>query len=357
MSDQSPGQPIITGQEEQAQQEQEVPAPALIPAEIRDAAARAVAAEKARGRAFREQADKEARCAGEVRAFRHATNDLWCAPAGEVQPLLPTVHAALLGACAALAEAGRLGGWDQVDHERTYDGFRVRNNRTLSRPSYDWGCKLVGRARDGLLTEALFAETWEAPGLRDAFRWLSVFIEGLSGEGAALPAAGQQPSLPAPARPQPEGAPESEAEGAAEGAGERQANLKRAGKSWQEVAKRLERLRAQGEPWTSQHKLAEQIGCSSGTINKAIRETPELRSWAKRQTAAAPRAQGLNDVVTDRTAQSREADPADDAAIREYLERDLTAEERAFFNGLSREDQLDFLDDPDKHQTILGRKP
>jgi hypothetical protein len=60
--------------------------------------------------------------------------------------------------------------------------------------------------------------------------------------------------------------------------------------------------------------------------------------------------------VADRTAQDREPDPEDEAAIREYLERDLTPEERAFFNGLSREDQLDFLNDPDQYRKILGRK-
>jgi hypothetical protein len=129
------------------------------------------------------------------------------------------------------------------------------------------------------------------------------------------------------------------------------------GITWQQAAERLNRLRQQGEPWTSQRKLAKQLGCSSATINKAIHETPSLHAWAKHQTAATPKAQSLNEVVTDSTAQSREPDPADDAAIREYLERDLTPEERAFFNGLSREDQLDFLDDPDKHGKILGRKP
>src|SRR5262249_27773469 len=123
--------------------------------------------------------------------------------------------------------------------------------------------------------------------------------------------------------------------------------------SWQEAAERMKRLRAQGEPWTSQKKLADQLGCSSATINKAIEKTPELQSWAKPQTVALPKAQSLNDVVMDRTAQGRELDPEDEVAIREYLEReDLTPDKRAFFNGLSLEDQLDFLDDPDKHQRI-----
>jgi hypothetical protein len=129
------------------------------------------------------------------------------------------------------------------------------------------------------------------------------------------------------------------------------------GTTWQEAAERMERLRKQGEAFTSQQKLAADFGCSSGTINKAIKNTPSLRAWAKRPDAD-PKAQSLTDVVTDRTAQGRELDPADEFAIREYLEReDLTPDERAFFNSLSREDQLDFLDDPDKHRKVFGRKP
>ncbi len=128
--------------------------------------------------------------------------------------------------------------------------------------------------------------------------------------------------------------------------------------TWQSAAERLERLRAQGEPWTSYHKLAKRLNCSSGTVHKAIRQTPELQSWAKRLTGTVVRATSINEVVTDRIPQCREPDPKDDAAIREYLERDnLTPDERAFFNGLSREHQLFFLDDPDKHRKVLGRKP
>ncbi|MHB1424760.1 MAG: hypothetical protein ACYC3I_16440 [Gemmataceae bacterium] len=127
--------------------------------------------------------------------------------------------------------------------------------------------------------------------------------------------------------------------------------------SWQEAAERLKRLRSQGDPWTSYATLAKRFGCSSQTLYKAIQNTPELQTWANRRTATS-KAQSLNDVVIDRTAQDREPDPADDAAIREYLEReDLTPEERAFFNGLSRDDQLFFLSDPNKHQQIRGRKP
>jgi hypothetical protein len=126
----------------------------------------------------------------------------------------------------------------------------------------------------------------------------------------------------------------------------------------QEVTERLERLCKQGEKYTSQHKLAAQIGCSPAQVNKAFNKNDSLRAWMNSKPGAAPKAQSINPVVTDRTAQSTEPDPADDAAIREYLEREnLTPEERAFFNSLSRENQLMFLNDPDKHRRILSRKP
>jgi hypothetical protein len=135
------------------------------------------------------------------------------------------------------------------------------------------------------------------------------------------------------------------------------------GLSWQEVAKRLERLRSQGEPFTSQHRLAEQLSCSSGTINKAIRNTPSLRKWAKKPEPI-PKVRSLTplgktgylDVVTDSTPQTMELDPVDEVAIREFVEK-ADPETRAWFLALSREKQLDFLNDPDKYQKILGRKP
>src|SRR5262249_37444369 len=36
--------------------------------------------------------------------------------------------------------------------------------------------------------------------------------------------------------------------------------------TWQDAAERMTRLRAQGDPWTSQRKIAEQIGCSTTTV-------------------------------------------------------------------------------------------
>jgi hypothetical protein len=129
--------------------------------------------------------------------------------------------------------------------------------------------------------------------------------------------------------------------------------------SWQEVAEKLERLRSQGEPFTTQRKLVTQIGGSSpGTVNKAIHNTPSLQAWAgvgEHKVVAAPKARSLNDVVTDRTAQSTEPDPAEEAEIREFVES-ADPETKGWFLAIPREAQLDYLHDPDRHPRILGRK-
>jgi hypothetical protein len=127
------------------------------------------------------------------------------------------------------------------------------------------------------------------------------------------------------------------------------------GMTWQEAATRLEQLRSQGESWTSQREMASRFGCSPATVNKAIQESPLLRAWSRRETAAAPRAQGINDVVLDRTSQQRDLAPEDEAAIREYIET-ADPDTKAWFLALSTEDQLSVINDPDRHQRILGRR-
>lgn len=122
---------------------------------------------------------------------------------------------------------------------------------------------------------------------------------------------------------------------------------------WQEVAERLNRIRNQGAPWTSYEKLAEQIGCSVATVHKAVDHTPELFAWAKRQ--AAPRArQGLEGQVIDNAVQVRELKPDDEAAIREFIEQ-AEAETRAWFQSLPVEEQLQVVNDPDKHQRAFPK--
>jgi hypothetical protein len=129
--------------------------------------------------------------------------------------------------------------------------------------------------------------------------------------------------------------------------------------SWQDAAERMERLRQQGEPFSSQHKLARQIGCSSATISKAIRRRQSLKAWAN--VEGVPKAQSINDVVTDSTAQDRELGPEDEAAIREFVES-ADAEAKAWFLAMPTAEQLAYLNDPDSHKgtlhkRILSRKP
>jgi hypothetical protein len=168
----------------------------LIPAAFRDAAAADQAAVKARADAFRRRVEKDLDCAEAVRAFRVLTDSLWAALPDQAQPLLGAVHTALLGACKALGGADRLAAWGQTDLERAYTNYRIRNQRTLSRTSFDWACELFDRASTGRLPEALLTQTWETVGLRDALRWLRIFVCGLSGEDAVLPGRPQEPLTP-----------------------------------------------------------------------------------------------------------------------------------------------------------------
>jgi hypothetical protein len=171
----------------------------LIPAEIRDAASADLAAVMARRRAFRERVEKDQRCTDAVKAFRDATVALWSAQPKEARPLVRAVHQTLLGATKALAEAGRLEAWKQTDHEATYNGYRIRNHRVMSRLSYDWAGTLLAKACEGQLPKAILRETWETESLQDAIHWLRIFLVGLSGEGAILPRRQDRVPPPPPA--------------------------------------------------------------------------------------------------------------------------------------------------------------
>lgn len=105
--------------------------------------------------------------------------------------------------------------------------------------------------------------------------------------------------------------------------------------SREDAAQRLERLRQQGEKFTSRADMAERFGCSSSTVQKAIENTPSLQAWAKPKQAA-PRAQSLDAVVLDNTEQDREADPTsvltDDEVdiIQRKLIEEAPAEQRGY---------------------------
>ena len=130
--------------------------------------------------------------------------------------------------------------------------------------------------------------------------------------------------------------------------------------TWQETAERLEELRGQGEKFTSQQKLADAIGSTKGKVHNAIHKTPSLYEWAGLGKQSKPKAQSITEVVTDRTAQSREISVEDDVSIREFIEN-AEPKNKAWFQSLSTENQLKYLklqlDDHDKYDKILGRKP
>ena len=80
------------------------------------------------------------------------------------------------------------------------------------------------------------------------------------------------------------------------------------------VQRRLLALREQGEPYTTMADLAKRMGCSRSTVHKATQNSRELEDWKKHHMAKrkrSPKAGQWNEVVEDRTAQTREGDPAD----------------------------------------------
>jgi hypothetical protein len=124
-----------------------------------------------------------------------------------------------------------------------------------------------------------------------------------------------------------------------------------------EVAKRLNQLRLQGEPWTSYEKMRRQIGAGSTlTLYRAVKDNDVLRHWAK-QRQAAPRAQqqGLTGPVLDNANEQREPDPEDDTADIELRAKFENAEpeERAFLNTVKdgpRDYLLWYIHKPDKER-------
>ncbi len=86
----------------------------------------------------------------------------------------------------------------------------------------------------------------------------------------------------------------------------------------EEVFKRLVELWQQGEPFTTCEEMAERFGCSDTTVHRAIQRSEKLKAWAAK---GPKRTQRLDDVVLDRTAQSREPAPDDDAQLRELIEQ------------------------------------
>ena len=111
---------------------------------------------------------------------------------------------------------------------------------------------------------------------------------------------------------------------------------------WKDVQDKLLGKRDRGEPYTSERRLAEELGCSSGTISKAIDKSESLRGWVARHVGAkaAPKATGVDGAVADNTRQSTEPAPDDflppddvDATMARLIEQ-ANPEERAKLNTL-----------------------
>jgi hypothetical protein len=164
-----------------------------IPADILAAATAEQAEANRRREEIRERASRDALCLEAAQTFLRVTQAV--PPA---TPDIPAVCAALLATCQAFQAAGRLADWSRVDHDKTFAGFREQGGRALSRAGYDWAKRLFDAGCVDELTEDSLADTWNEQSLRDAFRWLRVFIAGLSGEGAVLPGLGHPPALAVP---------------------------------------------------------------------------------------------------------------------------------------------------------------
>jgi hypothetical protein len=92
-----------------------------------------------------------------------------------------------------------------------------------------------------------------------------------------------------------------------------EANGEKPRKTWQAVRSELLNMLKKGMPFTSQPKLSVAIGCSSGTISKAIHkdpECPELKEWALKAKGSATGMKSL-DSVDEAALVSSEASPAD----------------------------------------------
>ena len=80
---------------------------------------------------------------------------------------------------------------------------------------------------------------------------------------------------------------------------------------WRKVQERLLRLYEAGEPCIPYRAFAQRFGCSASTVHKAIKNSPRLTGWVARHAKRSPKAQSLNEMVTDKTPSQREANPAD----------------------------------------------
>jgi hypothetical protein len=103
--------------------------------------------------------------------------------------------------------------------------------------------------------------------------------------------------------------------------GKRPKSSEEKGMPWRGAAERLLQLKRQGECFTSRAKMADRIGCSSSTVQRAIVGTEELRTWAaKAAPSGRPAAVGLSDSIADNVVQTREPIPGSQPTLDEANE-------------------------------------
>lgn len=142
------------------------------------------------------------------------------------------------------------------------------------------------------------------------------------------------------------------------------ASVANAGKTtWQEAAEELKKRRQRGEPFASYGDMAEKLGCSPATIDKAVKRTPDLKEWAEK-----PKGSALGMPSLDTTGRANEipaATPcsADDTleqfdvdAAMEYLLSKANETERETIRAMPAEKQRQMAslayDDKDKAEQI-----
>lgn len=146
--------------------------------------------------------------------------------------------------------------------------------------------------------------------------------------------------------------------------------------SWRGAQAYLEGCRLKGEPFTTQEKMAERVGCSPATINKAIQKgSVELQEWAAKQHTpsrlnVSPEAAA---VALETTPQSREPDPGDvaeqydvDVCMRFLIEQakrtspEAAADTAARIQAMDPAKQRELAEmtyrDPDKAEQIERRR-
>lgn len=133
--------------------------------------------------------------------------------------------------------------------------------------------------------------------------------------------------------------------------------------SWREIQGQLLAKRERGEPFTSQRKLADELGCSDATIRKAIGCSKILQGWKARseKPKAAPPAKDLDEKALDELPETRESSPDDvlpDDEVENVMAKlinQATDAERAVLNAKSPQERRELVR---KYQEqLLDREP